>query len=426
MATASSNSDGRRGPGRRLPRDPSEFTNRKLNEDTKHLIIRLVELIEPRYGSVVELIRHAMTQPDPRPYWAVGSPDDEKSVRTAKSAVSKFLGRSAVQAPDWRSVEWIGGNCVDPGEREQVLADLAGRWCRAAGLEWPPGYTGRVSKGEIEQTIVDPEQAPDDVTKVALYRERVERLETQLQQADQRNLMLAESLGIVGNHVKKLEDDLGAWHARWTESAQDEAITLMQRLLELTRRAERAERAARRSSERVQLLSHYLAVLVAYIRLHPEAASQVDVGGLFPMASIEPNHELKELVTPPVNPQANHLTQWLSVYLRTLVFAQQRLVSRKHIRDGVEDRILDFVGEARLPDRATVRDLTSDHPLQRAFSLALLEKITSDLTYADPASVQLWAVPPEASAALGRRFRRKSRGNDNGLATRWWRRLRAR
>jgi gas vesicle protein len=422
LATASSNSRCHR-PGRKLPRDPTELTNRKLNEDAKVLIIRLLALIEDRYGSVVELIRHAMTQTD-RPYWAVGSLDDAKCVRAAKSAASKILGRSATQVPDWGTVQWIANHCADPGEREALVADLAGRWYQAMGEQWPPGYTGTLSMGEIEQTIVDPEQAPDDATKARMYREKVEQLEAELRKQDQRNLMLAESLGIVGNHVKKLEGELGAWHARWTESAQDEAVTLMQRVEELTRRAERAERKARRSSERVQLLSHYLAVLVAHLTLNQDSISHADIREVLPMAGIEPNHELMEMLTPPVNPSANRLTQWLAVYLRTLVFVQQRLVSRKHVRDQVEARILDLVWDGRLPDRGTIRDLTSEHPLQRAFVLKLLEQITNDMGAADASSVLLWAVPTDDTTEPNRRAKRKSRRNDNPARAgrwAWWR-----
>ena len=421
MATASSNSDRRR-VGRKLPSDPSQLTSRKLNEDAKILIVRLLALAEQRYGSLVELIRHAMTQPD-RPYWAVGSPDDDKSVVKAKSAVSKFLGRSANQVPDWGTVEWIANHCVEPGEREALVAELAGQWFQATDGVRPRGYTGDLSVGEIKQAIVDPERAPDDATKARLYREKAEWLEAELRKQDERNLMLAESLGIVGNHVKKLEGELGAWHTRWTESAQDEAVTLIQRAQDLTRRAERAERQARRSSERVQLLSHYLAVLVAHLTLNQESISRTDIGEVFPMAGIEPNHELMEMLTPPVNPSANRLTQWLAVYLRTLVFVQQRLVSRKHVRDRIEPRILDLVQEGRLPDRATVRDLTSEHPLQRAFSLKLLEQITNDMA-GDTSSVVLWAVPTDDAGGSTRRGKRKSRRNDNAARPgrwMWWR-----
>src|SRR5690348_10088284 len=126
------------------------------------------------------MIRFAMGEPD-RPVWASGSPDNKRHLASAGSAVAKFLGKAAEQAPDWPTVAWIVRTCVPPDEQDPLLARMAGRWCAATGESWPSGYIGAVDRGgKIVEHLTDPEQAPDDATRVRLYQQLLNNAERRI------------------------------------------------------------------------------------------------------------------------------------------------------------------------------------------------------------------------------------------------------
>jgi hypothetical protein len=396
---AGTGTPGNRGTtGRGLPTDIAHFSSKKLTTEAKQLIVVLLDLIRIEHGTLVALIRHAMTAED-KPYWAAGDPDNETNVRTAKSTVSKFLGRSAVQPPDWPTVAWIVRACVADEHRARVLAQLAGLWCDATGIDWPPGYVGALSRDGDKQVITDPDDAPDDATRAQLYKERGDALAADLARAvvaqdelrrrlherEQELLMLSDCLGTVGRRLTQLEQrdnhpptvppmSFEAYLALSRgEAPSNEVLSVKDRMDSLVLRATAAE-------TRVRELVHFVAILVAHARVtaqlgHPRrgpgSASVVPVPGLGLDA------ELLSLLNPPVDPTASPTSRWLAVYLRTALVAEHGSEVRLAV-PGEEAEVIDLVDHARLPSRAAMREITRLHPMLRAFGPVLLQAVLAE------------------------------------------------
>lgn len=397
MARTTQN-DGRRNTGRGLPTDITQFSNPRLPDPAKSLIVALCDLITIRPGTLVDLIRQAMAAPD-KPAWAVGDPSNAAHVRSAKSAASKFLGRAATAPPDWPTVAWIVGACVDAEHQEPLLARLAGRWCEATGLAWPPGHTGRLLRGDQSRTITTPEDAPDDATKARLLEQQLAELRSQLEAAaqreklltdlleasDQRALMLSDCLGHVGKRIGQMEakdrEQPRLSYATYLAVSRGEDPAAQ--VASLTDRMDELVDKARIAEQRAAELQHHLAIVIAHLVTSQRSSSHgptaaLDSASVLPVLGLGLDPELLTLLDPPAGiTRLSHTAAWLAMYLRTVLIAAHGHQVAEAI-PTVSSEVSALVESARLPSRAVLREITRVHPLLRAYGPALLQKVLAE------------------------------------------------
>ncbi|GGU14185.1 hypothetical protein [Lentzea flava] len=154
--------------GRPLPAAASDYYH--LDSYAAELAFQLVKLINARCLTSSNFLRKHMAGPG-APACIAGDPGDHRAFVDAKRSMSKCIGWTAREIPDWDLVFFILAMCGSGADYH--IPRLAGLW-RASQRYGPPDYDGEVLLPDgAPAPYSDINEAPSDKVRVQVLLTRL-------------------------------------------------------------------------------------------------------------------------------------------------------------------------------------------------------------------------------------------------------------